>query len=91
MGVGPSSKAKLFTILSPVGPYYKTGFAPVSLLADDRYARAWAGGVGNYKVGGYVLHAYIYVYMHFCMCVCIYVCLHKCMRTMLILRNRLMF
>ena len=44
--------AKLFIILSPVGPYYKHGFNPVRLYADDKYARAWPGGTGNYKVGG---------------------------------------
>ncbi|KNC82443.1 branched-chain-amino-acid aminotransferase [Sphaeroforma arctica JP610] len=52
LGVGASKNAKMFVIMSPVGPYYKNGFAPVSLLADDRYNRAWPGGVGNYKIGG---------------------------------------
>ena len=40
----------MFVICSPVGPYYKTGFAPVSLLADPKFVRAWPGGVGQYKV-----------------------------------------
>jgi len=52
LGVGPSAAAKMFVICSPVGPYYKTGFAPVSLLADPKFVRAWPGGVGQYKVGG---------------------------------------
>ncbi len=52
LGVGPSKDAKLFIIASPVGPYYKSGFAPVSLLADPQYVRAWPGGVGNAKCGG---------------------------------------
>eukprot|EP00937_MAST-01D_sp_MAST-1D-sp2_P001605 g1605.t1 len=52
VGVGPTKKAKLYTILSPVGPYYPSGFAPVKLLADDKYVRAWPGGTGNTKVGG---------------------------------------
>lgn len=42
----------IFVILSPVGPYYKTGFAAVSLLADPSMVRAWPGGAGGYKVGG---------------------------------------
>ena len=54
LGVGASNKARLFVICSPVGPYYKTGFAAVSLLADERYVRAWPGGTGSSKVGGYV-------------------------------------
>jgi branched-chain amino acid aminotransferase len=52
LGVGPSNKALLFVIASPVGPYYKTGFNAVSLLADTRHVRAWPGGTGDAKVGG---------------------------------------
>eukprot|EP00753_Platysulcus_tardus_P006623 PLAT14364.1.p1 GENE.PLAT14364.1~~PLAT14364.1.p1 ORF type:complete len:411 (-),score=163.70 PLAT14364.1:170-1330(-) len=52
LGVGPPQFAKLYTILSPVGPYYPEGFAPVTLLASTEHVRAWRGGVGNSKVGG---------------------------------------
>ena len=31
LGVKPASQVKLFTILSPVGPYYPKGFKPVSV------------------------------------------------------------
>jgi hypothetical protein len=58
LGVGPSAAAKMFVILSPVGPYYKTGFAPVSLLADNKHVRAWPGGVGQYKVRHYTGRAH---------------------------------
>ena len=41
-------------IASPVGPYYPTGFAPVSLQASSKYVRAFPGGIGAYKaVGNY--------------------------------------
>jgi branched-chain amino acid aminotransferase len=52
LGVQAPSHAKVFAILSPVGPYYKSGFAPVKLFADSENVRAWPGGVGNVKVGG---------------------------------------
>jgi branched-chain amino acid aminotransferase len=53
VGVTFPTKAMLFVILSPVGPYYPTGFKPVSLLCSDgKYCRAWPGGSGNTKVGG---------------------------------------
>lgn len=52
IGVGASQYAKLFVILSPVGPYYPEGFNPVKLYADDTYVRAWPGGTGNTKIGG---------------------------------------
>ena len=52
LGVGASKYAKLYVILSPVGPYYPEGFAPVKLYADDKYVRAWPGGTGDTKVGG---------------------------------------
>jgi branched-chain amino acid aminotransferase len=52
LGVAPPTHAKFFVIASPVGPYYPTGFAPVKLLADPQYVRAWPGGTGNIKCGG---------------------------------------
>ena len=52
LGVDVSDHVTLYVIASPVGPYYPTGFKPVSLLADSLNARAWPGGVGCYKVGG---------------------------------------
>lgn len=51
LGVGPNSDALLFVICSPVGPYYPTGFKPVSLLATTKYTRAWPGGSGGFKLG----------------------------------------
>ena len=44
LGVGTCTEAKFYTILCPVGPYYPSGFKPVKLLADSKYARAWPGG-----------------------------------------------
>ena len=41
----------LFVIASPVGPYYSSGFKPVSLEATDYAVRAWPGGVGDKKLG----------------------------------------
>ncbi|XP_028518316.1 branched-chain-amino-acid aminotransferase isoform X2 [Exaiptasia diaphana] len=53
LGVAKSDNALLYVILSPVGPYFKTGsFNPVALLADPQYVRAWPGGVGDCKMGG---------------------------------------
>lgn len=52
LGVNPPSKAKLFVIASPVGPYYKTGFNAVKLLATTEYVRAWPRGTGEAKIGG---------------------------------------
>lgn len=50
LGVKACNQALLYIILSPVGPYYPTGFKPVSLWACREYCRAWPGGTGNYKV-----------------------------------------
>ena len=44
-------EALLYVITGPVGPYYPTGFKPVSLLANPKYVRAWEGGCGSYKMG----------------------------------------
>jgi len=51
LGVSPPTKALLYIILSPVGPYYSTGFKPVSLYVTDAYVRAWYGGTGRFKLG----------------------------------------
>lgn len=51
LGVGYPDKALLYVITSPVGPYYKTGFKAVRLLATDFATRAWPGGVGDKKLG----------------------------------------
>jgi len=52
LGVAAPNKVLLYVILSPVGPYFKEGFVPVKLFADDVNIRSWPGGVGNNKVGG---------------------------------------
>lgn len=51
IGVNPPNEALLFVICSPVGPYYPTGFKPVSLMATTEYIRAAPGGTGGYKLG----------------------------------------
>ncbi|KAI9504753.1 aminotransferase [Coemansia spiralis] len=44
-----SREALLYVYLSPVGPYFPR---TVKLCANSKEARAWPGGVGNYKLGG---------------------------------------
>ncbi|GAA5823302.1 hypothetical protein JCM11251_007560 [Rhodosporidiobolus azoricus] len=51
LGVGASTDVLLFIIMSPVGPYYSTGFKPVKLYATTSDVRAWPGGTGGYKLG----------------------------------------
>lgn len=52
LGIKASSEYIFFIILSPVGPYFKEGFNPVSLWVSDAYARAGSGGTGEAKTGG---------------------------------------
>ena len=52
LGVHTPTKAKLYVICSPTGPYFASGFKPVKLYADTVNVRAWPGGVGNAKLGG---------------------------------------
>ncbi|UJR08682.1 hypothetical protein I4U23_012940 [Adineta vaga] len=51
LGVAASSESLLFVITGPVGPYFPTGFKPVSLLADTVHCRAFPGGMGAFKAG----------------------------------------
>mmetsp|Transcript_26621 Transcript_26621/g.58595 ORF Transcript_26621/g.58595 Transcript_26621/m.58595 type:complete len:386 (-) Transcript_26621:4-1161(-) len=52
LGVQPSEDVKVYVIMSPVGPYYSSGFVPIKLFADTTFCRAWPGGSGNAKLGG---------------------------------------
>ena len=52
LGVKTSSEYLFFIILSPVGPYYKEGFNPISLWVSETYSRAGNGGTGEAKTGG---------------------------------------
>lgn len=52
LGVKHPSKALLYVIACPVGPYYPSGFKAVRLEASESAVRAWPGGVGNKKLGG---------------------------------------
>jgi len=51
LGVRASSTYLFYIILSPVGAYYKSGFAPAKILIEDFYTRASNGGTGEYKMG----------------------------------------
>lgn len=51
LGVASSDSALLYTILSPVGSYFKPGAGGLKLYANPNYTRAWHGGVGDRKVG----------------------------------------
>ena len=52
LGVRAAKQYLFFVILSPVGPYFKQGFRPVSLFVSDAYVRAVEKGVGEAKTGG---------------------------------------
>lgn len=52
LGIKSSSDYLFFIILSPVGPYFKEGFDPISLRVSDTYSRAGSGGTGEAKTGG---------------------------------------
>ncbi|KAG9104690.1 hypothetical protein FRC06_000076 [Ceratobasidium sp. 370] len=50
IGVAASSHACLYVICSPTGPYFTTGYKPVSLWAEQDAVRSWPGGTGAYKL-----------------------------------------
>lgn len=53
VGVSVPQSALLYVILSPVGPYYPTGWKAVKLICSDgKYCRAFPGGTGFTKCGG---------------------------------------
>ena len=52
IGMLHANKSLFFILLSPVDPYFATGFAPISVFVEDQYVRAVRGGVGEAKTGG---------------------------------------
>jgi branched-chain amino acid aminotransferase len=52
VGVKPAEEYLFMVFVTPVGPYFKTGFKPVNLIVEDEYDRAAPNGVGDVKVGG---------------------------------------
>ena len=52
LGVKPSSEYLYLVIISPVGGYFKSGAAAVSLWISQEYTRAAPGGTGAAKCGG---------------------------------------
>ena len=52
IGVSPSLSYRFLVLVTPVGPYYQHGFAPVKGLIVDDYDRAAALGTGSAKAGG---------------------------------------
>lgn len=51
IGISYPDRALLFVICSPVGPYFRSGFKAIRLLAENKYVRAWPGGTGAFKIG----------------------------------------
>ena len=52
IGVHASHTYQFAIILSPVGPYYATGLAPVNIMIEQDDVRAVRGGTGFTKCGG---------------------------------------
>jgi len=52
LGLGAASSYLHFIIAGPVGPYFKSGFDPVSVYVSDVCRRAVKGGIGEAKTGG---------------------------------------
>ena len=44
LGLTQTSEAHLYVMMSPVGPYFKSGFVPIKLAVDSKWIRAWPGG-----------------------------------------------
>lgn len=56
LGVKSPSTSQIMIISSPVGPYYPTGFNPISLLCETHHIRSAPGGTGGFKLGGYLIY-----------------------------------
>ncbi|MBN2612072.1 MAG: branched-chain amino acid aminotransferase [Bacteroidales bacterium] len=52
VGVKPSKEYMFMVFVTPVGPYFKSGFSPVDIMICRDFDRAAPLGTGCFKVGG---------------------------------------
>lgn len=52
VGVSPSTEYLFMILVTPVGPYFKTGFKPSNICIMRNYDRVAPCGTGRWKVGG---------------------------------------
>src|SRR5699024_11274532 len=52
LGVRPAQEVEYLVIASPSGPYFTSGFSPVSIWVAEGFHRAGPGGTGAAKCGG---------------------------------------
>lgn len=52
VGVSPASEYMVVMFVSPVGPYFKTGFKPCKVCLSRDYDRVAPKGTGSIKIGG---------------------------------------
>jgi branched-chain amino acid aminotransferase len=52
IGVRPADEYIFLVLVTPVGPYFKSGFTPTKLLIEENFDRAAPRGVGTAKAGG---------------------------------------
>ena len=52
VGVRPATEYLFMIFVSPVGPYFKGGFAPTNICITREYDRVAPKGTGRWKVGG---------------------------------------
>jgi branched-chain amino acid aminotransferase len=52
VGVKPAAEYLLIMFVTPVGPYYKSGFTPIDVVIERESDRAAPLGTGHIKVGG---------------------------------------
>lgn len=52
VGVKPADEYLFMIFVTPVGPYYKTGFNAIKVIVDRDHDRAAPHGTGHIKVGG---------------------------------------
>ncbi len=52
VGVSPSDEYLFVIFVTPVGPYYKSGFNPMKVIVDRDHDRAAPLGTGHVKTGG---------------------------------------
>ncbi len=51
LGVRAPDHAKIYCVMSPVGPSFPDGFIPMNIYVDTQNSRSYPGATAGYKCG----------------------------------------
>ena len=67
LGLLPPRDAKIFMVMSTVGPYFPTGLNAINITCNENVLRSWPGGFGFAKLGRIIIFYFWIYFRNFCL------------------------